>query len=934
MNHKKLRVLILLSLLFSGLVYAQIADAQTVDNAGAYYQMLRQNQVSGQVDALDVQQAREAVYATSRTKEALGLGLEWSSIGPDNYAGRVRAIIVDKNNPSTLYAGSAGGGVWKSTTGGSSWVPMTVDGTSASAITVSCMAQAPNGHIFAGTGESWYDNGGSFGPGGFIGSGLYKSNDGIDFSVIVGTESWQHINEVVVDQNSGRIYVATDAGLMFSDDEQNWTLAKDDSGNELDGDAEDVCVGSNGIVVASVDHKAYISESGATDGFVNHSTGATGKLPATNVTRMEFDIAPSNPDYIYAMAADVAGHLQGVYRSTDKGQTWSLIGPGASSSFGVFSYQTAAGLRYIGRINNTIKVLPNMPDVVLVAGANIWQGNKVAADGFFAWTQVTSYAFDPLSPLGVLYVHQGQNDIAFLPNSSTEFYVANDGGISKATSNVGFQVKNKNLKTTQFFSVSYDPHGNVMAGSKDNGTLVIDGSGNSPEAAYQLYGGDGAQSAISMINPKAHFVTQPNAFIRRTVDGGDSWRPVLDRTLSGAYITPFKLWESFYDYTSLDSVKYEADTNYAAGDKIILRSHNNHYPFSYELPFAIAKGDTLHIQDPVVAKMFFGAVGEILMTKDILDFNNDPIWGKIADVDGTTQAMAVSGDGDVLFAGTQEGTLYRVSNINTYTTDSTPNNIVLDTLFEWPGRVITSISVHPTNANYVLVTLGNYGNAAYVYGTDEGLQPNPSFDSFQGNLPAMPVYSSLIELNSNDRLMVGTEMGVWSSNAAGPNPTWVHETNGLPDVAIFDLKQQTLNQLGFSIPIVSGFDTTYEVFPEITNYGVIYAASHGRGLFKCENFVSRNEKPAQNASFKPSLHIYPNPANDQVTLEFASLKAGQCHIQVLDLQGRVVSSDNMVVDGAGIQQISLSIQHLNPGTYLIHLILDGKSSGVNKLIVR
>ncbi len=934
MNHKKLRVFIWVSLLFSGLVYAPIADAQTADDAGAYYQMLRQNQVSGKVDALDVQQAREALRLASRTKESVGLGLEWASIGPDNYSGRIRAIVVDRNNPTTLYAGSAGGGVWKSTTGGSSWAPMTVDGTIASAITVSCMAQAPNGHLFAGTGESWYDNGGSFGPGGFIGSGLYKSTDGSDFSVIAGTETWEHINEVCVDQNSGRIYVATDAGLMFSDDEQSWILAKDDNGNELDGNAEDVCIGSNGIVVASVDQKAYVSESGTTDGFVNHSTGATGKLPATNVTRIEFDIAPSNPDYIYAMAADVAGHLQGVYRSVDKGQTWSLIGPGASASFSVFGFQSASGLRYIGRINNTIKVLPNMPDVVLVAGANIWQGNKIADEGFFAWSQVTSYAFDPLSPLGVLYVHQGQNDIAFLPNSSTEFYVASDGGVSKATNNIGFQIRNKNLKTSQFFSVSYGPQGTVMAGSKDNGTLVIDGSGNSPEAAYQLYGGDGAQTAISMINPKAHFVTQPNAFIRRTVDGGDSWRTVLDRNLSGAYITPFKLWESFYDYTSLDSVVYVADTNYPAGEKIILRSHNNHYPFSYELPFSVSKGDSLHIQDPVVAKMFFGAVGGIYMTKEILDFNTDPIWGQIAAVDGTPQALAVSGDGDVVFAGTQEGTLYRISNINTYTTDSTPNNIVLDTLYEWPGRVITSIAVHPSNANYLLVTLGNYGNTTYVYGTDDGLQPNPGFDSFQGNLPAMPIYSSLIEMNSNDRIILGTELGIWSTNAAGPNPTWVHETNGIPDVPIFDLRQQILNQLGWAIPMVLGFDTTYDVFQEITNYGVIYAASHGRGLFKCENYVSRNEKPLHQTSFKPSLHLYPNPASGQVTLEFNARQAGQCHIQIFDLQGKVVSSDNMMADGPGLQQINLSLQNLKPGTYLVHLIADGKSTGVNKLVIR
>ena len=34
-------------------------------------------------------------------------------IGPSNIGGRVRALLIDKTNPNLIYAGSCGGGLWK-----------------------------------------------------------------------------------------------------------------------------------------------------------------------------------------------------------------------------------------------------------------------------------------------------------------------------------------------------------------------------------------------------------------------------------------------------------------------------------------------------------------------------------------------------------------------------------------------------------------------------------------------------------------------------------------------------------------------------------------------------------------------------------------------------------------------------------------------------
>jgi len=53
--------------------------------------------------------------------------LAWKEMGPDKVGGRTRAILIDKNNTNTLYAGSVSGGLWKSTDAGGSWKKVTAN---------------------------------------------------------------------------------------------------------------------------------------------------------------------------------------------------------------------------------------------------------------------------------------------------------------------------------------------------------------------------------------------------------------------------------------------------------------------------------------------------------------------------------------------------------------------------------------------------------------------------------------------------------------------------------------------------------------------------------------------------------------------------------------------------------------------------------------
>jgi len=77
----------------------------------------------------------------------------------------------------------------------------------------------------------------------------------------------------------------------------------------------------------------------------------------------------------------------------------------------------------------------------------------------------------------------------------------------------------------------------------------------------------------------------------------------------------------------------------------------------------------------------------------------------------------------------------------------------------FPGRAITSISFSPEDDNRAVFTLGNYGHDDYVYMTSNALDSIPTFINVQGNLPKIPVYSSVVEMNDKNKSSLVPIMG-------------------------------------------------------------------------------------------------------------------------------------------------------------------------------
>ncbi len=948
--------------------------------AEQYLSSLRGNQQSGFVDPADEIKAKHdaLLLASSRGED----NLSWTSVGPDNFGGKTTAVFYDNQDETatTIFAAALGGGVWRSVNNGITWHSVGNLGIHASS-----MVQADDGTLYVGTGDgraaftSNYNGLENLNYStSFMGTGIYKSTDGENFSHLPATaptfndneSNWTFVYALAITPNSNRIYAATNSGLRYtSDGGSSWIMAKDEDGNDLSGRVTNVKIGSDGAILAAMENELYISKTGSASSFINRSTADSVSLPYMGVFMVDIAISPSDPATMYAMLIQQNGRHNGVYRSTDHGDTWKVILP-SSAAMNILSGR--------GTSNSFMEVFPENPDRIIIGGLNLWEGRKVLDDdGLFAWAQRSRSNTLQIDPLNL---HAGQQALSFRPGSSNEFVAGTDGGVYKGmvnSNNYTFQTSNRNFINTQFYSVAMSGGENqVLGGAQSHGIIYISGTGNTDRYGKEImYQGPsslgtspthGSAVAFSTINPEAIVMGAPGGFLYRSEDlaftvSAQFFKDTnhMSNTLNvlryaNSFKVPVALWESYDDLKSRDSVMFFALRDYAGGDVIKAASANNNHPFYYTLPneVSIPAGDSLLIPDRVSSKLFVAAQNRIWMTREVLRFDKRPEWYLITDINqdfsGMPNAIAYSADADHLFIGTLNGKLYRISNISDaynynladvwgsdYMITTTPIPVYHPNTDEEVSQAITSIAVDPNDANNVVITLANYGNEHYVFMSDNALDDEPEFVSKQGNLPAMPVYASLIEMSNPDMVLVGTDLGLFvTDDITSSSPSWSADYGTMGSVPVFDLKQQWISKTPDTVQLIN-VDTLVIDFPGTNNYGIIYAATFGRGIYRTNDFrmpVSIDEKPAVITNNALEMSLYPNPVRELANVRFELNERAEVSYRLFDLNGRLVKSETIGTRMAGPQHLQLDAARLNAGTYLIQ-VQAGRQSATQKFMV-
>ena len=915
-----------------------------------YLAGIRNNQTTGVIapEDLDKVQNQLKKFESTRSTE----NLSWRQLGPDSFGGRTRAIMFDNQDAgaSTVYAAGVTGGIWKSNNVGTTWQKVN---SSTYNLFVTCMKQDANGTIYAGTGESFaaetLSGISSFGLDGFMGNGIYKSTDGDNFTPILSTQpnfndnnsDWAFINEIAVNMDNGNLYAATNSGLMFSaDGGDSWSIAKDTSGAELNMNTMDVQVSSDGSLVACIDNKCFISVSGDENAFVNRSTGDSISLPDNNyVSRIEFAFAPSDANVLYASVVDGQGSLNGIFLSEDKGETWRVILPG-SPAMSIFMGQ--------GVYDNAITVFPENPYRVLLGGVNAWEGIKLQETGLYSWNSISS-SFG--SGFSSSYLHADHHTYVFRPGTTNSFMIGTDGGVAigvAESDGFTFQQSNRSYFTTQFYSIGTSGSLNyVTGGSQDNGTILVSGDGNTSKQGEEILRGDGVGTVVSVINKDVLVVSEPGNefdFIFRSEDGGVNYSNQFMGPLSlsvNFFYTPMALWESFDNANSRDSVMYYAKETKPAGTSVQVISTNSNQPFYYTVQETLNEGDSIMVQDIVSSRYFVASFNKVYMTKELHDFGKMPEWFEISNnsvgFTGAPQCIGYSNDANHIFVGTRDGRLYRISNLalayNYERADVNSSQCIVSTQeipLTIPGtsdpitQVVTSVAVDPGNPQNVLITLGNYGNDAYVLYSENALDQTPVFESRQGNLPDMPVYSSVIEMTDTDMGIIGTEHGIFvTENIHDESTEWTQQDSLMGAVPVFQLTQQRVSKTVDTVTLVNGEEVIKIIYPGTNNYGVIYAATFGRGLLRCNGFqkpVGIEDNVLNDEYETMSMVVYPNPVGSNTTFDFEANSSNMAEISVFDLSGRkVMFLKRKVLKGNN--EIGLNLSELKAGSYVIQMTI-------------
>ena len=933
-----------------------------INNAENFMGSLRANQKTGLIDPADMFNAMQA----QATRNDANKPLYWISMGPDNMGGQTTAIVYDnKKNPygnpnGVVYIGSKGGGVYKTYNYGVTWHQ--VGGLN---LMVSCMVQDANGVIYVGTGDGDdaavhngldqqnYDNS-------FIGTGLYTLVNDVFEQVVAPTEdAWQFVNDLAV--VDGKVLAATNEGLLYSSDGgHNWTTA-------IEGKAVSVKVGKDNTIVAAVGGHVYVGDNVA---HLKDHSGTSNALQGDSLLPQGADdgmidlaIATSDTDNaIYAAFINNSGVHTGIFVSNDKGETWRVALPALTADQGHNVYEG------FGLYNHGLVIDPENFSVVYVLGYNLW--SLTATPGYYIANQLTSQSYYYMPD----YIHVGLHAMVFNPNNSQECYMGTDGGIFKATGRFTFSNCNRNYVTARMFNVAYSGKDTrVLAGGLDHGTIYIpgDANGNTLETGYWVNprsdanmglfneGAHAGSCAISTINANTIFATyryqddtdNKKAWLARSQTLGEDWistnftsglnTTIFPRTTS--FRIPVLLFENYNNQLNPETAWYYNETGHhqSAGTTVQVMS-NNKYPFNYTLTAPLAAGDSIEVHDPITSYFFVAVDKSFLMTRTPLQFDKEAEWYRLADhthsnFRGETLCMGISSDGDNIFVGCKDGKLFRISGLNSVVdantgsiTDSLYAATVTKITLPINGQCVTSVSVDPRNNNKVVVTCGNYGNDDYVFYSTDAMSEEPTFVSVQGNLPKMPVYSSVIDMTTGD-VIIGTERGIYRTKNLS---SWTYDGEAMGEVPVMELKQQLLN-IDDAVMVNHTDEGDFETFyPGVKNTGIIYAATYGRGIFRCENykkdFASVPETPSVDNNV--NVNIYPNPVSSQATLSFELKESCNVSYQVFDMTGRLVMNQNMGRIAEGQHQINLSAENLSSGSYILRLSQGATTNTVKFLV--
>lgn len=771
----------------------------------------------------------------------------WTELGPGNFGGRTRSIIIHPTTPNVMYAAGGSSGIWKTIDSGASWTALGEQLPNLAVCALAFDSANPN-IIYAGTGEGFLN------PDAVRGAGIFKStNAGASWTRLqsTGTADFYYINKIVVSPtNSNHVYAATSTGVWRSNDGgATWVQSLSTSANG----------GCLDLIIRTDKQTDFLFAACGTrtQATVFRNTDAAGAgtwiavLAESGMGRTALALAPSNQDVVYAVSSNISnGALYAVFRSTNSGavDTWQAQVRSSDSnklnrvlltnSISNFLTECRLGANTFStadQYGHTIAVDPMDAERVWVGGVDLFRSD----DGGHNWGIASYYWPATTTPQ---YVASSPHTIAFHPQyngtSNQQMIVGTEGGIFRtsnarasvatgptaachpANSNVTWASLNNGYAATPFYyGLPYPDGKSYLGGSL--GTGLLGGSDAAGVNGWQsLKRGTVGYVAIDPANSNTIYAMEQYSRVNKSTDGGQTWARIR---------------------TGIS----EAEVYFQRIAPLIM--------------------------DPNDGRRLW--LGGYSLWRSL---DGGALWQPIGipfpgASNASISAITVSPtDPNVVIVGASTGHL-------TAMTDALTQHLYNNGLTSIKPRdgYVSSLTFDPQNTSTAYATYSTFGGV-HVWKSVDGGKTWAGIDgSGTGALPDLPVNCIVVDPGNSARIFIGTDLGVFVTTDGGSS--WAVENTGFVNVPIESL----------SINLASGKST-------------LFAFTRGRGAWR----VALGSLTCSNTLSSYNADVSSSPTTVNVNVESNSGCAWTANINQSGAGWLAITSR---ANGSGSGAVTLSV---------------------------
>jgi photosystem II stability/assembly factor-like uncharacterized protein len=773
-------------------------------------------------------------------------GMSWRNIGP-NRGGRSITSAGSPSRPNEYYFGATGGGLWKTTDGGTSWKPVTDHKIHSSSVGAVAVSESNPDIVYIGMGEVQL-------RGNIMqGDGVYRSPDGGKTWESMGLANTQAIGRIRIDRkNPDLVYVAAlgkpsapsaDRGVYRSENGgKSWQkiLFRNDSTG-----AVDLVIDPNNpkILFASM-WQAYripwkMSSGGAGSGLFRSTDGGdTWKeltrapgMPTGVIGKIGVTVSGADSKRVYAIIEADSG---GVYRSDDGGDTWKRTNEERKLRQRAFYYTRI----YADPVNK---------DRVYVLNVNFYRSDD---GGVKFGTQ--------LRP-----PHGDNHDLWIAPNDPNRMIESDDGGATVSL-NGGTTWTNLHYPTAQVYHVALtaDFPYHVCGAQQDAGTFCVPSSGwdqitgindRNGDYAYDAGGGESGYIAPDPSNPDILYAGSQGALITRFNRRTGQYRDVqvYPRFFSGE---PSSALPERWQWTF--PIVFSP-----VNPKVLYTSSQHLWKTTNEGQTWKRISPDLTRADPSTLGLSGGPITH--------DMNGPEVYATIFTIAPSPR------DSMTIWTGSDDGVAYVTRNGGKSWTNVTPAGLP-------PFSRISIIDASPHATGTAWLAAKRYqldDRAPYLYRTTDFGKTWTKI--VNGIAPDDFPHSIREDLKKPGLLYAGTEHGIYVSFDAGNH--WQSLALNLPDVQVSDIALRDDD---------------------------IAIATHGRSMYLLEGIEPLREMSSSIAHaplhvFAPPLVT--RGVTDARFQYYLGRKTDSVHVEILDASGKLIRAFNGAPGDTAIKPIPSSV---------------------------